>query len=33
MFDLTSKAAEKKYLTLMREYKGSLAALLEAQHN
>jgi hypothetical protein len=32
-FDLTSKAAKKNYLTLMRKYKGSLAASLEAQHN
>jgi hypothetical protein len=33
MFDLTSKAAEKNYITLMRKYKGSLAALLEAQRD
>jgi hypothetical protein len=32
-FKLTSKAAEKNYLTLMRKYKGSLADSLEAQCN
>ncbi len=32
-FDLTSKAAQKKYLTLRRKYKGILTALLEAQCN
>jgi hypothetical protein len=32
-FNLTSEAAKKNYLTLMRKYKGNLAALLEAQHN
>ncbi len=33
MFDLTSEAAKKNYLTLMRKYKGSLTASLEAQRN
>jgi hypothetical protein len=33
MFDLTSEAAKKNYLTLRRKYKGSLAALLGAQQD